>query len=416
MNHVIHPASHCLKVKFESERAKQGQNIVAVKQMNPEIISQLASFRTIDQLRRSSVYQEHKSDILRLFREPYVYRRQGCRPKLTSFIRVVQWNILYGAQLSGIIDALTNHPILKYGDVLLLNEVDSATSRAHGRDIAAEISSAIGAHAIYGVEYLELADAASSGTNGGSPPLHGNAILTRYPFSNERVIRLPRCEDNYASTQKRLGGRAGVISDLDIGGRKLTVATAHLDVVNTPRCRQVQLRALLEAVGPAGSNSAPALIGGDFNTHTFVRGSRKGALRNLSRLMFQDVNKLNNLLLDPISGEPALVELSRFGFETAGFNDSQSTNRVMLEELDRTSSLPRMIKSKVIRRLQPLGPALEFRLDWIAGKGVEALTEGTMIDAANGIASISAVTLQGLNYKGVPLSDHDPIVVDIALE
>src|SRR6185503_1575000 len=110
---------------------------------------------------------------------------------------------------------------------------------------------AIGAHAIYGVEYLELTKGIGDelkleGRN--TAALHGNAILTRHSFSNPRTFRLPRCEKNYESAEKRLGGRIGLLVDLEISGLSLLAVTAHLDVVNTPRCRARQLRALLDHI------------------------------------------------------------------------------------------------------------------------------------------------------------------------
>jgi hypothetical protein len=70
----------------------------------------------------------------------------------------------------------------------------------------------------------------------------------------------------------------------------------------------------------------------------------------------------------------------------------------------------------VKRRVGPEGLLLEFRLDWLAGRGVRALKAGEVVDEQTGIASVDAQTFLGLTYEGSPLSDHDPIVVDLALE
>jgi hypothetical protein len=60
------------------------------------------------------------------------------------------------------------------------------------------------------------------------------------------------------------------------------------------------------------------------------------------------------------------------------------------------------------------GLRLDFKLDWLAGRGVRALRAGEMKDEATGIESLSPQTVKGLSHNNSPLSDHDPIVVDIA--
>jgi hypothetical protein len=58
---------------------------------------------------------------------------------------------------------------------------------------------------------------------------------------------------------------------------------------------------------------------------------------------------------------------------------------------------------------------LEFKLDWLAGRGLRALRSGEMRDEATGIESLSPQTIKGLSHNGSPLSDHDPVVVDITI-
>jgi hypothetical protein len=39
-----------------------------------------------------------------------------------------------------------------------------------------------------------------------------------------------------------------------------------------------------------------------------------------------------------------------------------------------------------------------------------------VVDEDSGVASVSPQVFQGLNHQGSALSDHDPIVFDIALQ
>src|SRR5215469_6825973 len=214
---------------------------------NQRLVAELGRYKRIKDLRRSTVFRQRQSTLHQLFNEPRTYFEQSARPRLNSFLRVAAWNIECGKRLDGIIEALNTHPLLRFADLILLSEVDSGMARSANLPVAFELGREIDAHAIYGVEYLELSGPAlvDSMHHGNTTALHGNAILTRHPFRSPRLVRLPRCENNFESPQKRLGGRLGLVIDLEVGPAGLVAATTHLDVVNTPRCRQRQLRAFL---------------------------------------------------------------------------------------------------------------------------------------------------------------------------
>jgi endonuclease/exonuclease/phosphatase family metal-dependent hydrolase len=381
---------------------------------NQRLVAELRRFATFDELRRSDFYREHKSELSRLLDEPRVYTLANVRPRISSFLRVVEWNIERGSRLEGIIKVLNHHPVLSFADLLLINEVDDGMVRSGNLNVALELSRAIAAHAIVGVEYLELTKGTKEeqkldGEN--TSALHGNAILTRHAFGDPRIVRLPRCENNFESAERRLGGRIGILADIEIGGRRLAVGNTHLDVVNTPRCRAKQMRAFLQEM----TARSPAIVGGDLNTHTFARGTRFRAIKNTMTILARNNRSLHRRLMGPETREPAIQQFARFGFEISGFNDRNPTARSIVSSLDDPGTLPRPMKSWVDRRIGPDGLLLEFRLDWIAARGLRALTTGEVVDDKTGTASIDAQTFMNLTHNGSPLSDHDPIVVDVAL-
>jgi endonuclease/exonuclease/phosphatase family metal-dependent hydrolase len=380
---------------------------------NQQLVAELGRYKNMRELRRSAAFQRHEASLRRLFNEPRTYSDQSVQPRLSSFLRVAAWNIECGKRFDGIVHALNTDPLLRYADLVLLSEVDDGMARSGNRSVASELAREISAHAVYGVEYLELC--ASAPMDGlpqeNTSALHGNAILTRHDFARPRLIRLPRCEKNFESPQKRLGGRIGLIVELEAGPVPLIAGTTHLDVVNTPRCRQNQLRALLRHLD-AGSG-LPAIIGGDLNTHTFSRGAGVGTVRNLGRLLVDPLT-VARTLLSPQRLEPALGELERFGFRLDGFNDELGTCRVDGSELLAASGLPDPLKRLVRRRFGSRTASLDFRLDWLAGRGLKVLGCGEVVDTATGVASVSARTIIGLQHRGCPVSDHDPVVADIA--
>jgi len=387
---------------------------------NQHLVTELSRFATFDELRRSKFYQEHKSRLKRLLDELRVFQPLSTRPRLASFLRVVEWNIERGTHLQGIIDVLNTHPVLRFADLLLLNELDEGMLRSRNINVPEELSRSLSANTIFGVEYLELTKGTGHEltlTGQNSTALHGNAILTRHAFSNAQLVRLPRCENNFESKERRIGSRVGILLDIDIAGTSLVVGNTHLDVVNTPRCRARQMAAMLQAVDARVGRQpgCAAIVGGDLNTHTFARGTRFRAMRNTATILNSRRERLRRRLIRPEFREPAIREFARFGYSTAGFNDGSCTSRTIVSNLDDPSRLPRLMKWWVNRRVGPEGLLLEFRLDWLAGRGIRALTAGEVVDEHTGTASVDAQTVLGLKYGGSPLSDHDPIVVDLAL-
>ena len=390
---------------------------------NQHLVDQLKRFATFEQLRRSEFYREHETELRRLLDEPRVYEFPEARPRLRSFLRVVEWNIERGARLEGIIEVLNAHPVLRFADLLLLNELDDGMVRSGNLNVAFELSRALEAHAVFGVEYLELTKGVGgevrlAGEN--TSALHGNAILTRHRFSNPQILRLPRCENNFESKERRIGGRIGILLDLKIGeiaGASLVIGNTHLDVVNTPRCRGKQMRAMLQAVETRleSGSSRPAIVGGDLNTHTFARGARFRAMKNTAMILTSSRDNLSHRLSHPETREPAIREFAGFGYETEGFNDRSATSRTIVSNLDDPSRLPRLMKWWINRRIPHEGLLLEFRLDWLAARGLRPLKAGEVIDEQTGAASVGAQTFTGLTHNGSPLSDHDPIVFDVAI-
>ncbi|MBI3654780.1 MAG: hypothetical protein HY231_27420 [Acidobacteria bacterium] len=398
------------------------------------LVDELEAFATFAALRRSKAYHQHQATLQALFHQPRIYEAPDAAPRLRDFLRVVVWNIERGAQLEGLIAVLNHHPLLRYADLLLLNELDIGMRRSGNLDVAHRLSRALSAHAIYGTEYLEFTKGTGDelqleGRN--TTALHGNAILTRHRFANPQLYRLPRCENNFASAEKRLGGRLAIVVDLEINGVKVLASTAHLDVVNTPRCRAAQLRAALtaiearlqseapslaqKAISPSTSRREPAaniILGGDFNTHTFARGGQFRTLINTVRILGSNPARLARSLMKK---EAALDELERLGYEVEALNDGMPTSSSVVSALDDKSRLPAPVRWLAMRRVGPDGLRLKFRLDWLAARGLKVLQAGEATDEQTGVKSIKAQTIKDLKHHDKALSDHDPIVADVAL-
>ena len=396
-----------------------GYDFTPTSETNQPIITDLKDFSTFPELRASPAYQKHEHALQDLFNTPRIYRAPNPQPRLRSFLRVVVWNIERGARLEGIIEALTFHPVLQYADLLLFNELDDGMIRSRNLNVALELSRALSAHAIFGVEYLEFTNGTGAErqlTGDNTAALHGNAILTRHNFSLPEIVRLPRCENNFESAEKRIGGRFGLLVNIELGDKTLLATTAHLDVVNTPRCRAKQLRGLLEAIDGRQQSATDTpyaiLLGGDFNTHTFARGGRFRAMQNTIRILGSNRQALARRLLRK---EPVIRQLERQGYDVDALNDGLPTSSSLVSGLDDKSSWPPPMRWWVKRRIGPGGIRLEFRLDWLAARGVRVLQAGEVRDEVAGVLSINPQTIKNLTDGGRSLSDHDPIVADVTL-
>lgn len=377
---------------------------------NRQIVSHLKQHATLESLYRSDFYHKHGAAVEELLNRPRIYMAPSPEPQLASFLRVVAWNIERGAQFDRIAAALTTHPVMRFADVILLNEVDIGMARSGNRNVARDLAQALGMHAIYGAEFLEMTKGVGKeleldGENIGA--LHGNCILTRRRFSNPRIIPLPACCNQFEFAEKRYGRRVAVSIDVDLGGATLMAVTAHLEVYNSPACRARQMKAVLDEIDARKINN-PVLIGGDFNTNTFPRGTRLRTIRNLARLLLTPRERLDGQLKWPHSREPLFRLLNRRGYIVDDFNTDETTCSVQINLLGDSAYLPRPARNWAQKRLGGNQFILHFRLDWFAARGLRALSDGKVVDELTGQSSIGPRTISGLG-----LSDHDPIVVDI---
>src|SRR5882762_7277682 len=95
----------------------RGRTPPDISSNNQHLVTALRRFATFDELRHSEFYQEHKAELQQLLGEPKIFRPRSTRPRLASFLRVVEWNIERGTRLQGIIDVLNTHPVLRFADL-----------------------------------------------------------------------------------------------------------------------------------------------------------------------------------------------------------------------------------------------------------------------------------------------------------
>jgi len=214
--------------------------------------------------------------------------------------RLLDWNIDRGLKLGGILEFLES----ANADLILLQEVDLHARRTPQRNIAREIAQKLQMNYVFGREFQELTQGSRN-----SLAYHGQATLSRWPLSDPRILRFRR-QSNFWKPhwflpdvepfQERLGGRMALVTELNLGGRKLASYNLHLESRGDDTIRCAQLGECLNDVRGFRSDTA-LVIAGDFNLDM----SRSSAAHVMAQVGFRSTAAMN----------PAQTQPSRFLFE-----------------------------------------------------------------------------------------------------
>lgn len=277
-------------------------------------------------------------------------------------IRVAAWNaerLKHGEPSTALVRATG-------ADILLLSEADVGMARSGNRHTVAELAGALGMGYGYGVEFLELGlgDEREREWHRGERNhvgFHGNAILSRLPFSNLALIRL---DDgavwwiDAGDDQRRLGFRMAIAAEIETRAGPLLAISVHLESKSDAADRAAQMRRLIETIDRLYPG-LPAIIGGDLNTKA---------------LPFDP----SLWLTQPEADEPLFARMRSAGFDWQASNNAEATIRTLPDG-------------------KPLPPFR--RIDWLFTRGLEASRPRT---------------IEAIDGEGSAISDHDMIAVDIA--
>jgi endonuclease/exonuclease/phosphatase family metal-dependent hydrolase len=290
--------------------------------------------------------------------------------------RVLVWNAERGRSVEGAARMLR----AAAPDVLLLSELDVGMARSDQRHTPRALAAELGMGFAFAVEFLELElgnDAERLRCSGQRNAIgyHGGAIASPQPLERPALVRLDAGGDWFDGLREewRVGGRIALLATLRIADTPVALVSTHLESHAGPALRDAQTAALLAALD-VYAPGAPALVGGDFNTHSLElaeledRGALLRALRAEPRRF-----------ANPVPHEPLFARLERAGFDRLACNlTEEPTQRVRMPDESYRGAL---------------------KLDWAFTRGLEARDPAVVpaIDPASGQA----------------LSDHDAVSVTI---
>jgi endonuclease/exonuclease/phosphatase family metal-dependent hydrolase len=290
--------------------------------------------------------------------------------------RIAFWNAERLKYLDASIAALAGLD----ADALMLCEVDLGMARTGNRHTIAELAGALGAGHVFGTEFVELGlgDLREQAWHAGQANrdgLHGGGFVARTELSRPALSRLEvsgRWFDGVFH-ERRVGGRIAMLAEIEIGGRRVLLASAHYESHTGPEDRLAQTAVMLDDID-AHAPGLPVLIGGDFNTSTFELAEKRDA-GHVAAALAADPRRL----IAPMPYEPMFDLLRRRGYDWENCNAmGQGTQRT------RPDGTP----------APPFG-----KIDWMFARGLRCT---------------DAATLPAVDGQGVAISDHEILAVTIA--
>ena len=303
--------------------------------------------------------------------------------KTSDILNVLVFNMERGIHLDALGDCLETCPGIQPFDVILGNEMDDGCLRSGNRDTAAELAKRLGMNYVYGLEFIELVNGEDAKGH------HGNAIFSRWPIKQAKILRLPEEFNWYFDAQKRIGSRLAILAELDVAGSSVGVVTIHLENRTTEEGRGRQMTAILQAAEEMFPGM-PVILGGDLNT-TCCNGRNTGELYNI-------VNTeafLQRCFLEVTEREPCLKNALEMGYRAVP---------EVRDERDDTLVKKFGTCRDTIRKKKKV----MFRLDWLLLRGAvaEDVRVISTLKSDCGFAQPGSALEQ---FDGVELSDHNAI-------
>ncbi|WP_457152273.1 endonuclease/exonuclease/phosphatase family protein [Mesorhizobium sp. P5_C1] len=301
---------------------------------------------------------------------------RASRESAGETLTVVAWNVerlRHG-------DAVAATLVGQSPDVVLLSEVDEGMARSGNGHPLRALADQLGHAFAYGVEFVELdagnaAERSATGGASNAEGFHGNAVISAVPLLRPFLVRLDAAGGWFRPErgQPRIGGRMAIGGQVQVGNRRVTVVSVHLENRTDPDGRAVQTRHLLDAIDKYDPQ-APVLLGGDFNTLTASHEDRHDDPQAWAARIAAEPDRL----IDVEPHEPLFAILAGRGY------DWKAANRLDLPTQRREAGDP-----------TPIG-----HIDWFFTRGL--------------VASAPAV-LPTVLPDGRPSSDHEALVVTIRI-
>ena len=307
-------------------------------------------------------------------------------PSPADTMHFLVFNMERGVHLDELGDFLANCPEIQPYDVILANELDDGCVRSGQKDTTKELAERLGLNYVFGLEFIELVNGDDAKGH------HGNAIFSRWPIKQAKIVRLPEQYNWYFDRQRRIGCRLAILAELDVNGQSIGVGTIHLENRTDSEGRKLQLEAVLKEAD-AMFAGMPVILGGDLNTNTFD-GRDKAAINEIAG----NAELQRRCLEDVADWEACLPLAASYGY------------RAVPELADGTS------RDHLVTRRKPMpdGSHLDLRLDWMLLRGVTPVS-GRNISTCRDTWPFAPEGSALESFRG-ELSDHNAVWTSCVLK
>lgn len=368
-----------------------------------ELVGRFTRFPTLAALRASPEWAELEPRLDRVLGTVRMHEPPlpPGPPHDERVVHAVHWNIEHGNWYEQVEDALLHHPDLRDADLLTLNEIDLGCARSANRDVTADLARALKRHGVWAPMFLESTsgrddDAKMAAGHANEEGLFGIAILSRWPFGDVHLVKLPGPEAIQFDVERMYGRFVALVAEIRRPGAPFVAVCTHLEVHRTRAHRAEQMQVLVHALR---HEKRPIVLAGDFNSHTFDRGLWHSPLAGSSALLAWPGPALRERLLRPDRGryrEPLFDVLRAAGFEWERHVDFLPTLQLRLERVDEGRRWLQLFGPMTSRLLGWAERRGRLRLDWFAGRGWSGGRGRTVV---------------GLDGPGLA-SDHAPITAE----
>ncbi len=375
-----------------------------------EHFPELLKFESTAEMEASPLWAEIRDEAERIL-DAVVVETGDERREAGDEIRALAWNLERGNIYEGIADALENHDELKDKDVLLLTELDYGMARSGNRFVAKELAERLGLNYAFATVYVALQK--GSGVESEAPgentlSIHGLAMMSPHPMKNVHAVPLPNGKDKMWGKEKRLGRLRALIADIEHPSGTFRAVTIHLDAHCSREHRRMQMNIILDHLDTLPK--LPTLIGGDWNTTGFNSQSGTRAIFGyFRRVAMGPKNVALNHLPHPerYFEKPMFTDIERRGYNFRELNNlGTGTLHYDVASIEKNTNLrdwvPEWCFPFIFWAAGRVGGIVHTRLDWFAAKDMS----GTNPRSIAGL----------VDETGTPLSDHDPITVELTVQ
>ncbi|MBU0504599.1 MAG: hypothetical protein ABII18_06105 [bacterium] len=366
----------------------------------------LASFMSSRQLKKSKTYKRLKDEINAVI-NGYEY---GCYADELdtdkTFYRAILWHLEHGENFKGILETLRNRALVSRADIYFFPGVDVGTWRSQNINVIRDLAIELGYNYYFVPSYLHLDWQHAKVTP--YLALEGNAIMSRLPLSNLRVIPLKNRNDPMQGTYKRIGCEKVVLADVTTkDGGKLTLVCVNLPGLTSAWERHRYMNKVLKYIRKKNITN-PILIAGDLKTSTYNCTTYGSFFWSVFNKVFRDFDYIieEHHIYPEKYFEKRLFkdllkhDLSYETFNEMGVGSFHAKTGDLLGQWLPDCFVQRMIRYMLSKRDE----AVPFKYDWFV---------------ANAAVKVSArheaerpKVISHLFKEGRPISRHDPVLLD----